>query len=231
MRRRREGRTFARVPVALRTRFGDRHDAGRELAAALAYLQPRRPVVIGLPRGGVVVASEVARALAAPLDVVVAHKIAPPGQPEYAIGAVGEDGVVFVDEQAVAATGVSPRRLEAIVAREHEAVERRARGFHSRHPRVPVEGRLVLLVDDGVATGATVRAAARVLRHRRAARVVLAVPVGPPDVERQLAGEVDEVVCLSTPDLFFAVGQAYDCFDQTSDAEVDALLATAADAR
>jgi predicted phosphoribosyltransferase len=140
---------------------------------------------------------------------------------------VGAEGVVLVAEGAGAAPGVSPRRLQAIVAREHEAVERRAHGFHSRHAPVPVESRVVLLVDDGVATGATVRAAARVLRHRRAARVVLAVPVGPPDVERELAGEVDDVVCLSTPERFFAVGQAYDCFAQTSDAEVDALLAAA----
>jgi putative phosphoribosyl transferase len=209
-------------------RFRDRHHAGRELADALAGLRAEQPLVVGLPRGGVVVAYEVALALAAPLDVVVVRKLGAPFQPEYAVGAIGEEGVVLVNEEAIDAFGLRGRPLDAIVARERAELERRSRRFRAGAAPRPVAGRTVLLVDDGIATGSTARAAARVLRQRGAARIVLAVPVGPPDIGDRFAADVDAVVCLERPDDFFAVGQAYDEFAQTSDEEVEELLHAAA---
>ena len=208
-------------------RFRDRHHAGRELAGALAHLRGERPLVVGLPRGGVVVAYEVALALDAPLDVVVVRKLGSPFQPEYAVGAIGEDGVVLVDDRAVDALELRGAPLDAIVARERVELDRRARLFRGHGTPTPVEGRTVVLVDDGIATGSTARAATQVLRHRGATRIVLAIPVGPPDVRDRFAGDADEVVCLETPYNFFAVGQAYEHFDQTSDEEVEALLKAA----
>ncbi len=204
--------------------FRDRHDAGRRLAAALAHLGREDPVVVGLPRGGVVVAYEVAQALGAPLDAVVVRKLGAPFQPELAIGAIGEDGVLIVDHDLAELCGLDEAGLDELVSRERRELERRSRRFRGDAAPLPVAGRTVLLVDDGIATGATARAAARVLRHRGAARIVLAVPVAPPDVRARFAGAVDQVICLETPANFGAVGQVYADFGQTSDEEVVELL-------
>jgi putative phosphoribosyl transferase len=204
--------------------FTDRRDAGRRLGAALAHLRGTDLLVVGLPRGGVVVAYEVARVLDAPLDVVVVRKLGAPFQPELAIGAIGEDGVVLVDAQMAARCGLDDAGIDALVARELAELERRSRRFRGDAEPLAVAGRSVVLVDDGIATGATAQAAARVLRQRGTARISLAVPVGPRDVHARFAAVVDEVVCLECPVLFGAVGEAYDDFTQTSDAEVVELL-------
>lgn len=187
-------------------------------------------MVLGLPRGGVPVAYEVATALEAPLDVVLVRKLGAPFQPEYAIGAVGEGDVLLVDAAALGALGVEERQLLRIVDRERAELDRRNRRY--RHDRDPVDvvGRTVILVDDGMATGSTAAAAAQVLRRRGAGRVVVAAPVGPPGIEARLRSEADAVVCLESPESFFSVGGCYEHFDQTTDDEVERLLALAAGA-
>ncbi|MDP9258391.1 MAG: dienelactone hydrolase family protein [Actinomycetota bacterium] len=204
--------------------FRDRHHAGHLLGDALVHLRPEHPLVVGLPRGGVVVAYEVAEAFSAPLDVVVVRKLGAPFQPQFAIGAIGEDGVVLVDRDLAELCGLDGAGLDAFVAREHAELVRRSRLFRGVAAPLPVVGRTVVLVDDGIATGSTAHAAARILRNRGAARIVLAVPVGPPDVRDRFAGVVDEVVCRESPSDFSAVGQAYGDFEQTSDEEVVELL-------
>jgi putative phosphoribosyl transferase len=218
-------RTLAAVNATVR--FRDRQHAGRELADALAAVGREQPVVIGLPRGGVVVAYEVAVALDAPLDVAVVRKLGAPLQPEYAIGAIGEDDAVLLNERALVRLGLRTADVDAIVTRERVELERRVRRYRGARAAVPIPGRTVVLVDDGVATGSTAGVAIAVLRHRGASRIVLAVPVGPPDVRRRFAGVADEVVCLETPEAFSAVGAAYQQFGQTSDAEVERLLRSA----
>jgi putative phosphoribosyl transferase len=207
--------------------FTDRRDAGRALAHALGGLCSESPLVIGLPRGGVVVAAEVARALSAPLDVVIARKLGAPSQAELAVGAIGEDGVVLIDRTITDALGLDRARMEELVSDARAELTRRARRFRGTDAPASVAGRTVILVDDGIATGSTAQAAARVLRHRGAARIVLAVPVGPPDVRARFAGVVDDIVCLESPAPFRAVSQVYANFPQTSDDEVVALLAGA----
>ena len=204
--------------------FRDRQDAGRRLAERLAPLRDDDPVVVGLPRGGVPVAFEVATALGAPLDVVVVRKLGVPVQPELAMGAIGEEGVLVLNSELVGALGLERDEVEAVVAREEAELERRVRLFRGERPPVPVRGRTVILVDDGIATGSTALAAARVLRERGARRVVLAVPVGPPDAARRFRSEVDDFVCLEAPEWFFAVGGCYERFGQTTDEEVRDLL-------
>jgi putative phosphoribosyl transferase len=208
----------------MRALFGDRRDAGRRLAAVLAHLAREDSLVVGLPRGGVVVAYEVARALHLPLDTVVVRKLGAPFQPELAIGAIGEDGVVLVDAHMAELCGLDEAGVASLVTRERAELDRRSRRFRGDAAPLTVAGRTVLLVDDGIATGATAHAAARVLRHRGATRIVLAVPVAPPDVRARFADAVDDVVCLETPANFGAVGQAYADFGQTSDEEVLELL-------
>jgi putative phosphoribosyl transferase len=204
--------------------FHDRQDAGRRLAARLEELREQRPVVVGLARGGVPVAFEVARALGAPLDVTVVRKLGAPIQPELGIGAIGEGGVRVLNDELVLALAVEPGELEAIAAREQAELERRQRLYRRGRPSVSVNGRVVVLVDDGIATGVSAIAAARVLRERGAARVVLAVPVGPPGAAGRLADEVDEFICLESPQGFFAVGAHYERFGQTGDDQVVRLL-------
>lgn len=206
--------------------FRDRVDAGQRLTERLGHVAGD-VVVVGLPRGGVVVAAEVARTLGAPLDVVVVRKLGVPSQPELAMGAVGEDGVRVVDEQLVAAVRVSTDELRAIEERERAEVAGRAARFRDGRARLPLAGRTVVVVDDGVATGATAQAACEVVRAHGAARVVLAVPVAPRDWTVRLAGSADEFVTVDTPDRFRNVGQFYVDFAQTTDAEVVAHLAVA----
>lgn len=207
--------------------FRDRRDAGRQLGARLSELRELDPVVVGLPRGGVPVAFEVAQALGAPLDVIVVRKIGVPFQPELGMGAVGEGGVRVLNERIIESAGVTDREVAAVEERERAEVERRAKRFRGDRPMVELAGRTVIIVDDGLATGGTARAALQVARAHGAASVVLAVPVAPPDTVRALEDEADEVVALQTPDAFFAIGQWYDDFTQTTDGEVVALLAAA----
>jgi putative phosphoribosyl transferase len=206
-------------------RFADRLAAGRELAERLRPLGAENPVVLGLARGGVPVAHEVAQALEAPLDVLVVRKIGAPGNPEYGIGAIAEGGVRVLNQQALRRLLVSVEELEAAVARERAEVEARVKRYRGERPPVEVEGRTVIVVDDGLATGGTARAALRAVRARAPRKLVLAVPVGSPDTVDALRAEADEVVCLLQPEFMWAVGLWYEHFEPTSDREIIRLLA------
>ncbi|MFB8266824.1 phosphoribosyltransferase family protein [Streptomyces sp. NPDC055955] len=223
-------------------RFTDRTDAGRRLAAAVQHLRDEEPVVLGLPRGGVPVAFEVARALGAPLDVIVVRKLGVPYQPELAFGAIGEGGVRVLNDDVVRHCGIDPDHIAAVERVERQELERRARRYRGGRPApagedaavvsgeapaVTGQDRTVIVVDDGIATGATAAAACQVVRAQGAARVVLAVPVAPPDAVRRLSAAADDVVCLSVPPLFGSVGEWYSDFSQTTDEEVAACLARA----
>lgn len=209
-------------------RFRDRREAGQRLAEALRDLKPEaqagRVVVLGIPRGGVVVAYEVACALQAPLDVVLAHKLGAPGNPELAIGAVAEDGTLWIDPLAVAELEVPPTYIEEEIRRQREELRRRSAIFRGARPPLPVEGRTVVVVDDGIATGATMRVSLRSLRNRGAGRLIVAAPVAPPEMLPRIEAEADAVVVLYTPALFWAVGAFYEQFEQVSDEQVVALL-------
>jgi putative phosphoribosyl transferase len=205
--------------------FSDRVEAGRRLAERLRALSGRADVVVlGLPRGGVVVAHEVASRLGCPLDVIVVRKLGVPSRPELAMGAIGEEGVRVLDPHIVDLSRVSGRELAAVETREREELARRITLFRGGRARVPLTGRVAVVVDDGVATGSTVKAACRAAYGLGAARVVVAAPVAPRDVEERLRGFADEVVVVERPADFRAVGQFYDRFDQTTDEEVIALL-------
>jgi putative phosphoribosyl transferase len=211
------------VPRA--ARFQDRHDAGRQLAGLLGHLCDERPLVVGIPRGGVAVAAEVASALNAPLDVAVVCKIGAPQNPEFAIGALAEGGVHVLSERVVRALCLSDAELEALIApveRELGELLRRYRG--TREP-MELTGRTVIVVDDGLATGSSALAAVRSLRKRGGARVILAVPVAAPQSLAALRAEADEVVCVQAPAELGAVGYWYEDFHPTSGEEVLALLA------
>lgn len=204
--------------------FRDRVDAGRQLAARLRPFAAERPVVLGLPRGGVPVASEVATVLGAPLDVIVVRKLGVPYQPELGFGAVGEGGVVVLNQEIIHLAGVSDAEIRRTERRERAELERRVDRFRSGHARVDLAGRTVIVVDDGIATGSTARAACRVARAQGATRVVLAVPVAPIDFGVGADDGVDELVCLETPEPFGSVGRFYRDFRATSDDDVVACL-------
>lgn len=204
--------------------FRDRRDAGERLARQLDAYRGTGALVLGIPRGGVPVAAEVARALDADLDVIVARKIGAPMQPELAIGAVTADGGRFLNDDVIRALGIQERYVERATAEQIEEATRRERRFRAGAPVVDARGRTVILVDDGLATGATMRAAARAIRARAPARLVIAVPVGARDTCAAMRGEADEVVCLAQPDPFWAVGAHYADFGQTTDDEVERLL-------
>jgi predicted phosphoribosyltransferase len=208
-------------------RFAGRQEAGRLLAARVVALGLRNPVVYALPRGGVPVAAEVADALHAPLDLVLVRKIGAPGQPELALGAVvdGDAPETVLNPHIVAATGASEAFIEAARRRELAEIERRRTRYLAGHPRVDPAGRDAVVVDDGIATGATARAALHALRRRGAARLVLATPVAPADTLGALRGEADEIVCLFVPAPFFGIGAFYRDFHQLADDEVVDLLA------
>ena len=208
--------------------FADRADAGRRLAKRLGYLRGENPVVVGLPRGGVPVARQVALALEAPLDVIVVRKLGLPFQRELAMGAIGEGGVRVVNDDVVRAAGVSSRQTAEVERRERAELDRRARRFRGGRAPVALAGRTVIVVDDGIATGSTARAACQVARAHGAAKVILAVPVAPPGWTRRFAGVADECVALETPPGFVAIGQFYADFSPTSDDEVVACLEVAA---
>ncbi|RXZ46679.1 phosphoribosyltransferase [Agromyces fucosus] len=209
--------------------FKDRTDAGRRLAAALAGVDLGQPVVLGLPRGGVPVAAPIAAALGAPLDVLVVRKLGVPGQPEVAMGAIGEQGARVLNDDIVDSVFVSPGELRDIERVERAELDARVARFRGGEPPISLEGRTAVIVDDGVATGATARVAAVVAKARGATRVVLAVPVGASDSIGSLAADpaVDEILCLSVPPGFMAVGMHYLDFAQTTDAQVAELLSAA----
>jgi putative phosphoribosyl transferase len=206
-------------------RFENRRQAGQLLARRLQQFEDRAPVVLALPRGGVPVAAEVARALGAPLDVIVVRKLGVPFQPELGFGAVGEDGVLVLNESVVEGARVTASEIAAAEVCERAEVARRARRYRGDRDMVPLEGRTVIVVDDGIATGGTARAALQVARAHGAREVILAVPLAPHDTVAELASEADEVVVLATPEPFFGVGQWYVDFTQTTDEEVTELLA------
>lgn len=206
--------------------FRDRRDAGRQLAEALSDLAEEDSVVLGLPRGGVPVAFEVARALGKPLDVIVVRKLGVPFQPELAMGAIGEDGVLIVNHEVRRLARIGENAFRAVERRERIELARLAERFRGDKPRVEVTGRTAIVVDDGIATGSTARAACDVARAHGARRVVLAVPVAPSSAIAELAEVADEFVCLQCPNPFFAVGYFYDDFSPTSDDDVVALWAS-----
>jgi predicted phosphoribosyltransferase len=209
-------------------KFRDRTEAGKALGAALERLSGRDDVVVlGLPRGGVPVALEVARALNAPLDVFVVRKLGVPGHEEYAMGAIAAGGVRGLNQAAVRGLSISDELIERVAERERRELERRERIYRGAHAPLDVEGRVAVLVDDGLATGASMRAAIAALRRLRPARIVVAVPVGSAATCAELRREADEVVCPLMPLSFQAVGLWYDDFAQTTDAEVQAALEAA----
>jgi putative phosphoribosyl transferase len=213
------------------TLFADRRAAGRALAEVLARKGLADPVVLALPRGGVAVAAEIAAALGAPLDIVLVRKIGVPYQTELAAAAVvdGGDPEVVTNEDVVELAGVAAADIRAGMERELAEIERRRRAYLQGRARVPLEGRTLILVDDGIATGASVRAALTALRRKGPKALILAVPVAPAETLDALGNEVDEIVCLSTPEPFVAIGIHYVDFHQMSDAEVVELLAAQPD--
>lgn len=214
------------MPEMVRTPFENRAEAGRQLGIALAALHLDNPVVLALPRGGVPVGLEIARALDAPLDLLLVRKIGVPWQPELAVAAVMDGGepVVVVEPHVRAETGVTLEYIDRRAKEELAEIERRRRIYLADRPPVSIAGRTAIVVDDGIATGTTVRAALRGLRRRGPARLLLAVPVAPPDTVDELRKEVDEVICLSQPSYFGAIGYFYRDFHQLSDDEVIALM-------
>ena len=208
--------------------FVDRADAGRHLAQRLRHLRGTDVVVLGLPRGGVPVAFEVAGELRAPLDVIVVRKLGVPFQPEYGFGAIGEGGARIIDDRVLRLTRLTGPDIAAVEARERVQLDHRMRQLRGDRTPISLAGRTVIVVDDGIATGSTARAACMVARARGASRVILAVPVGSVEAAASLRRTADEVVCLHTPARFFAIGEWYDDFSQVSDEEVTVLLGKAA---
>jgi putative phosphoribosyl transferase len=212
--------------------FSNRIEAGRQLAEKLDKYAGREDVIVlGLPRGGVPVAYEVAKCLRAPLDVFIVRKLGVPGFEELAAGAIASGGVRVLNEDVMRAIPHADEVIEAVTAREAAELERREQIYREGRPPPELRGRIVILVDDGLATGATMRAAVKALRQGGAAKIVVAVPVGPPDTCREIEQEADETICLSTPVFFQAVGQYYEDFSQTGDEDVRELLSSAAQER
>ena len=206
--------------------FADRKTAGRQLSQRLQYLRHEKPVVLALPRGGVPVGFEIAEGLDAPLDIVLVRKIGVPWQPELALGAVvdGADPHVVINDSLAAELAIDESYIKSETARQLGEIERRRKLYLGDRPPVPLAGRTVIVVDDGIATGSTVRTALRAIRNAGAGKIVLAVPVAPRDALDELRGEVDEIICLSIPSPFIAVGAHYAEFAQLADADVILLL-------
>jgi putative phosphoribosyl transferase len=207
--------------------FLDRIDAGRKLALKLSYLRGQDVVVLGLPRGGVPVAFEVAKELNAPMDIIVVRKLGVPSQPELAMGAVSEDGVVVTNQEIVRMARIHPDEFAQVEARERIEVDSRAKRFRGDNSALSLSGRIALIVDDGIATGSTAQAACRVARILGAKSVLMAAPVGSEEAVELLKRDADEVICLHTPRPFHAVGEWYQSFSATSDEEVINILQAA----
>jgi putative phosphoribosyl transferase len=208
-------------------RFENRADAGRQLAAKLEHLRGQPVVVLALPRGGLAVGYEVARALGAPLDVLNVRKLGVPWQEELAFGAIAGGGVLVFNDEVIASAGISADDIEAVAAREQAELDRREHQYRGGQPAPVVRDKIVVLVDDGIATGATVRAAIDVIRAQKPAKLVLAAPVAPATVAQQLKPRVDELVCVTTPVDMYAIGSWYEDFPQLSDDDVRSILARA----
>jgi predicted phosphoribosyltransferase len=217
--------------AALQEPYRDRRHAGAELARRLSHLKSDGVVVLALPRGGVPVGFEVARALDAPLDVFVVRKLGLPGHPEFAMGAIASGGVGVLNDEVVRLYRIPPEVVDTIAREEQTELERREQAYRGGRPPLDVSCRTVVLVDDGLATGSTMKAAVQAVRALGPARIIVAVPVGSPDTCREFAGIADEIVCTRAPEYFSAVGQWYDDFRQTTDEEVRELLRAASGSR
>jgi putative phosphoribosyl transferase len=213
------------VRMMTRTRFRNRVEAGRRLAAALeGYAGRRNLLILALPRGGVPVAFEVARALNAPMDVMLVRKLGVPGHEELAMGAIASGGIRILSDDVIAAFGITDRVIAAVAAQEQEELDRREKLYRDDRPSPTIRGRSIVLVDDGLATGSTMRAAALAIRVQNPEHLTVAVPVAPAETCAALRREVDEVICAVSPEPFFAVGNWYEDFSQTTDEEVHQLL-------
>jgi putative phosphoribosyl transferase len=213
---------FGRIePLKL---FIDRVDAGKNLSSALASLKSTDAIILAIPRGGVVVGYEIARALGAPLDVIIPRKLGAPSNPELAIGAVAEDGTVILNGELVSYLGVTKEYIKAESAKQRVEIERRLKSYRGSAPYLNLKNRTVVVADDGIATGYTMKAALASVRRRGAKTVVMAVPVGPASTIAEMQKDADKIVCLHTPDPFYAIGQFYENFAQTTDEEVVKLL-------
>lgn len=211
--------------------FHDRVDAGRQLAKKLAHYANRDDVlVLGVPRGGVVVAFEVAQALHAPLDILLVRKLGTPGQRELAMGAIASGGVRILNQDLISSLGITQEQLAETIRDQETELQRREQLYRGVRSGIPVKGKIVIVVDDGIATGASMLAAIDALRTLQPKKIVVAVPVAPAQAFSQITAVADELVCASTPNGFFAIGQFYEDFPQTEDAEVHALLSRAAKA-
>ncbi|MCR4392901.1 MAG: phosphoribosyltransferase family protein [Dehalococcoidales bacterium] len=204
--------------------FRDREQAGRLLAEELADLKGKGAVVLGIPRGGIIVAREIARSLDADLDIVLARKLGAPGQPELAMGSVAENGEVFLNPEVVDTLGVDSRYIDLETERQMKEIRRRSQLIRSVLPKTPISGRTVIVTDDGVATGATMQAALWAIRQENPAKLIAAIPVASEEALIRLSADADEVICLRRPYFFYAVGQFYHYFSQVDDAEVLRIL-------
>jgi putative phosphoribosyl transferase len=210
-------------------RFKDRAQAGELLAQRLSSYAGRNDVIVlGLPRGGVPVASVLAKKLQLPLDIILVRKLGMPGQEEFALGAIASGGTRYLQEDVVRAYAIPEASIDQVVTREMAELERREKAYRSARPALPLQGRVLILVDDGLATGSTMKAALLAVRKQQPARVIVAVPVAPPQSVAKLGEDADEIICLRTPEPFFAVGSWYENFGQTSDEEVIRLLSESA---
>jgi putative phosphoribosyl transferase len=206
--------------------FTNRQDAGKKLAAKLLEYQEKQPVILGIPRGGVVVAAEVAKELDAPVDLIIPRKIGAPSNRELAVGAVAPDGTTVFDERALSFLELQETDLEEEIARQNAEIERRTTAYKGNRRPLSLQGKTVILVDDGIATGLTAKAALQSVRKQKPESLVLAVPVASMEAAALLKKDVDEFICLLVPEVFYAVGQFYDDFSQTTDEEVAAALSS-----
>ena len=204
--------------------FADREEAGRLLAEELDEYRGRKAVVLGIPRGGIIVAREIARQLDAELDIVLAHKLRTPGQEELAMGSVAEDGKLFLNQEVVQKLRIGDTYIQQEKARQLAEIKRRTEMIRHVHPKILLKGRIVIVTDDGVATGATTQAALWAVRMEQPEKLIAAMPVGPEDTIKRLAGDVDEMLCLRTPPLFVAVGQFYRQFYPVEDEDMLEIL-------
>lgn len=205
-------------------RFKDRQEAGRLLARQLVEMRGKKAVVLGIPRGGIIVARELARALDAELDIVLSHKLRTPGHQELALGSIAEDGKLFLNQALVQELGVGQSYIQREGTQQFAEIKRRSELIRRVRPKVPLKGRLVIVTDDGVATGATTQAALWAVRQEKPSRLIAAIPVGAEETIMRLAEDVDEIVCLRVPQYFAAVGQFYVRFDQVEDNEMLEIL-------